>query len=321
MTTARTKIVLVTGVAAMSGLLAGCGKDVSTVPAPKQTQVTPVSPNAESDHPNVDSEAVHKDNVSISDAKKAAAIYQQFADIAKKAEPWAGKSEPLDSEATVNLFGDLQDQINLLQQLCERSPTASIAHEVLGEAAYELAIAIKPCEAHLKQSPHYSKRSIDSEERLRGLSERAFKRAAALESTNPYPYDRLARLRVMETGKLDDPLLAVYLIQSVSRDTSSPMSIKLLVTVMTKIPLLSDSDYYLKLTLLFRQLKGEAREELKKTIPFVKNELREMMNLSERTAFYGHIDYSTQRAIRELAELDGFLHSVLGDNTIGFPPY
>jgi len=321
MTTQRAKAVLVAGLIAMGSLLGGCGTDTSNVQAPKKTVDVAASSNSVSSPQQADSKSAQSDAASKDCGSKATAIYQRFNDIGKNAESWIGKNEPKDSLATVNFFSDLQDQINLLRQLSQQEPDSVTVHELLGEAAFQLAAMIKPFEAHLKQSAHASKRTIESEEGLRGLSERAFKRAASLNSTSPYPYDRLARLRVMETGKINDPKLAVYLVQSVARDPSSPMSIKFLVAVMTNVPLLSDSKDFLALTRLFGQLKGEARKELQETIPFVKNELREAMNLSERNAIYRHIDLDTQRTIRELAELEGFLRGVLGDNSIGFSSF
>jgi len=294
MTTGRAKTVLVAGLIAMNCLLGGFGTDTFTARA---------------------------DAASKESANEATAIFQHFADIANNAESWIGKSEPKDSEATVNLFGNLQDQINLLRKLSEQEPDSVTVHEFLGEAAFQLAAMVKPFEAHLQQSMCAKKRKIESEERLRGLSENSFKRAASLNSTSPFPYDRLARLRVMETNKIDDPVLAVYLVESVARDPSSPMSIRFLVIVMTNIPLLSDASCHLTLSRLFGQLKGEARKELQEMIPFVKNELREAMDLSEQIARNGHVSSDTQRSIRELAELVGFLRGVLGDNSIGFSSY
>jgi len=318
----KVKAVLVAGSFAAGALLGGCGTDTSTVQAPKETEVvTTVSSNAVPATQGAESKAAQADAASKECASQATAIYRRFANIADNAESWIGKSGPKDSLATVNLFGDLQDQINLLRQLSEREPDSLGVHELLGEAAFQLAAMIKPFEAHLKQSTHASKRTIDSEEELRELSEKIFKRAASLNSASAYPYDRLARLRLMETGKINDPKLAVYLVQSVARDPSSPMSIRFLVVVMTNVPLLSDSSDCLALSSLFGQLKGEARKELKEMIPFVRNELREAMDLSEQIARNGYVSSETQRSIRELAELEGFLRGILGDNSIGFSSF
>jgi len=247
---------------------------------------------------------------------EAIEVYRQFVDLAEPIlmnQNLAKTDEEVQEyiRTVVAMDACLQKE----QELAEGAPSSALIHELLGETAFQFADIQETLSKMEKVSVPLAKSTIAAKSQLKSIAQNAFQQSLVLDSGRSNPHDRLARIRFATTRDYSDLELARHLIASINNNPNSPQSICLLILVLTMSDLLQSSSNYQVVHRTLMSTRGEARKELKKGHEFVKNELKELMNLSRQIAENGFIDRSVQREFNKLTELHALLQGLISPGT------
>ena len=255
------------------------------------------------------SDAVEKTPVvSVQDLEtRASQIVERFqAIIHERMIAFQSNNAPRVNGVFAKNFQSLQTLLDELVEITVEAPESSIAQEFMGEAAYQFAIYKDATSTRKNGSPGDTTAKITPGWKLRRDASVAFEKSLQLDSKRSLSHDRLARLRIEETGDLSDAVVLDHLLSSIRNDASSPLSIRQLLSVLSQTDVLSDSGQGEKINLVLRNVEGKARDEVLDVVAELgQQSQQEKAVLSEKTANPGHTTTAAIEALDlKIAELE-----------------
>ena len=198
-----------------------------------------------------------------------------------------------------------------LEKIALNAPDCTVAHEAVAEIAFELALIM---EGNIKSESAAAgfgallPYTIDS---LRDTAWKTFRKAASQGSQNAYTYDRLARLKLIKTGRWEDTELVENILESMRLAPENGMSIRMLVLALLNSSFINSGAFDNELVRVLPMQQGNAKAELERSLDFLEGEWEVGQKHAERAAILGYIDVGSQREMMRNAKLKGMLRAAL----------
>ena len=246
-----------------------------------------------------------------SDEQKVKEIYESFSSgperqlLIEILEGGKSLSDPSELALAVQ---SIDAQLRKATSFVNRSGGTLISQQLLGEMAYFLVNVRISIVEHPQLSAIPLSDEILSLESIKATCIQSFEKSIA-EAPNVVstPYDRLARLAIINNPNANAVDVANLLLNSVKNDPSSAMSIGLLIQLIVDTNLINDTGNYQYVFKILRTVKGDALIAVKTARERVQDEIGDLKSLSERSAILGWVDEETQSRLMHLFDVDVLL--------------
>ncbi len=224
-------------------------------------------------------------------------------------------SDPADLRKAVEA---IDDQVRTAAKFVDRSGGTFLSLQLLGEMAYfQLNIRVS-----IGQHPQLSaiplRDDLLSLDSLKAICRQAFEKSIKQwPDIVSAPYDRLARLSLIENPNVNANEVANMLLISIKNEPSSARSIGLLIQALVDTDLIDDLQNYQYIFGILKGVNGDALAEVKSGSERIQREIAELKILSEKNAILGWIDRDTQSRLKHLVDVDVLLRGSFGSVKIG----